>query len=83
MFKFDTFNIDFLKHAKSAFILSSIVICTGIVFCVIVGVKDNLNSQSLHYHVRQVRIGPFSSIGNLLSANETRQQYLITKVEII
>ena len=43
IFKFDTFNIDFLKHAKSAFILSSIVICTGIVFCVIVGVKQSID----------------------------------------
>ena len=43
MFKFDTFNIDFLKYSKSAFILSSLIIITGIIFCISAGIKKSID----------------------------------------
>tara|TARA_Y100000996_G_C22530255_1_gene646181 strand:+ start:286 stop:1194 length:909 start_codon:yes stop_codon:yes gene_type:complete len=43
MSKFDTFNINFLKYSSSAFILSAFIIISGIMFCLITGVKKSID----------------------------------------
>ena len=43
MFKFDTFNIDFLKHSRLAFILSALLIFFGLTYCLITGIKQSID----------------------------------------
>ena len=43
MFKFDTFNIDFLKYSKLAFILSSLLIFFGLTYCLTAGIKQSID----------------------------------------
>jgi len=43
MFKFDTFNIDFLKYSKLAFILSALLIFFGLIYCLTAGIKQSID----------------------------------------